>query len=131
MVLIATLLLLGLAILVFVVRRNNQGTEVHPSEEKTNAETSCASCTSHTDSCMHDCLMTKAVQAPEYFDDEELDAYKDRPSDSYTDEETAQFAEVLYTMQQEEVKDWLTSLSLRGINLPDQLKDEAIMLTEG
>ena len=73
MVLIATLLLLGLAILVFVARRNNQETEVQPSDEKTNAETSCASCTSHTDSCMHDCLMTKAVQAPEYFDDEELE----------------------------------------------------------
>ena len=37
MVLIATLLLLGLAILVFVARRNNQGTEVQPSDEKTNA----------------------------------------------------------------------------------------------
>ena len=36
----------------------------------------------------------------------------------------------MYSMRQEEVKDWNRSLILRGISLPDQLKDEMILLME-
>ena len=41
------------------------------------------------------------------------------------------FSEVLYTMRHEEIADWCRSLTLRGINLPDQIKDETFMLREG
>lgn len=74
--------------------------------------------------------MEAAIRDIEYFDDEELNAFKGRPSDNYTDEEAEQFRNVLYTMQQEEVKDWMRSLVLRGIDLPDQVKDEAILLRD-
>lgn len=96
--------------------------------------TACANesaCAQAGASCMHDCVMEQAVKEIEYFDDEELDAYKGRKSDSYTEEEAAQFAEVLYTMRPDEVKEWTASLTLRGISMPDQIKDEAIMLMEG
>ena len=33
--------------------------------------------------------------------------------------------------KQEEVKEWNRSLILRGINIPDQLKDEVVMMIEG
>ena len=69
-------------------------------------------------------------QPIEYFDDEELDAYKGRTSDSYTPNEVEQFEEVMTTMRPNEVADWLRSLQLRAINLPDDLKDEAIMLID-
>ena len=62
--------------------------------------------------------------------DEHLDAFSGRPSDSYTEKEVEQFAEVLYTMQQKEVADWVRSLSLRNISLPNELKDEIIMMIE-
>ena len=74
--------------------------------------------------------MESAVADVEYFDDEELDRFKGRRSDDYTDDEAAQFAEVMYTMKPEEVKDWVVSLGLRGVSLPDQLKDEAMLLME-
>ena len=45
-------------------------------------------------------------------------------------EEAEQFREVMYTMRQEEVKDWNRSLILRGVAVPDQLKDELVMLLE-
>lgn len=105
-----------------------------PKAEQPEGGTSCANesaCAQAGASCMHDCVMEQAVKEIEYFDDEELDAYKGRKSDSYTDEEAALFAEVLYTMRPEEVKEWTASLTLRGINMPDQIKDEAIMLMEG
>ena len=70
--------------------------------------------------------MEAAVKPVEYFDDEELDRYRGRPSDAYTDEETEEFADVMYTMRPEEVRDWNRSLILRGVNVPDQIKDELI-----
>lgn len=72
--------------------------------------------------------MEAAVKPIEYFDDEELDVYKGRPSNSYTEKEVEAFSEVLYSMQPNEVKAWSRSLILRGVELPDQLKDEAIAL---
>ena len=74
---------------------------------------------------VHDGGCTKEI---EYFDDEELDAFRQRPADGYSDEEAEMFREVMYSMRQEEVADWNRSLILRGINVPDQLKDELIML---
>ena len=74
--------------------------------------------------------MEAAIRDIEYFDDEELDAFKGRTADDYSDEEAEQFSEILYSMRQEEVKDWIRSLVLRGIELPNQIKDETIMLSE-
>ena len=68
----------------------------------------------------------KAIKEIEYYDDEDLDRFAGREADSYTDEEVEEFSEVLYTMQPEEVAGWNRSLILRGINLPNQLKDEVI-----
>lgn len=88
----------------------------------------CGTCSGDNDKCEQVCMMEASLKDIEYYDDEELDAYKGRPSDGYTDEEAEQFREVLYTMRQDEVKGWNRSLILRGINLPDQLKDEVVML---
>lgn len=64
----------------------------------------------------------------EYFDDEELDAYRGTASDEYDDEAVEEFREVLYTMDPKEIDDWLKSLELREVALPDALKDEVFML---
>ena len=73
-------------------------------------------------------MMEAATKPIEYFDDEELDKFKERQSDSYTDDEAEMFREVLYTMKTEEVKDWCRSLTLRRVNLPDQVKDEVLLI---
>ena len=64
----------------------------------------------------------------EYFDDEELDIYRGILSDEYEDEAVEEFREVLYTMDPKEIDDWLKSLELREVALPDALKDEVFML---
>ena len=64
----------------------------------------------------------------EYFDDEELDRYRGTAPDEYDDEAVEEFREVLYTMYPTEVEDWLKSLELREVALPDALKDEVFML---
>lgn len=91
-------------------------------------ESSCATCTGNDPKCEQECMLEAATKDVEYFDDEELDAFRGRASDKYDDKEAEMFAEVLYTMRHEEVAAWNRSLILRGINLPDQIKDEVIMM---
>ena len=64
----------------------------------------------------------------EYFDDEELDRFRGTIPDEYDDEAVEEFREVLYTMRPSEIEDWLKSLELREVALPDALKDELFML---
>lgn len=90
----------------------------------------CSSCNGTDDRCEQVCMMEAATKDIEYYDDEELDQYQGRPSDQYTDEETEQFAEVLETLQPHEVKAWGRSLTLRGINMPNGIKDEYAVLID-
>ena len=58
----------------------------------------CATCDgTPTTKCEQDCMMEASTKPIEYFDDEELDSFIGRPADSYTDDETEQFSDVLYT----------------------------------
>ena len=90
----------------------------------------CTSCSGNNDKCEQNCMMEAAVKEIEYFDDEDLDQYKGRESDAYTDDEAEEFRNVMETMRPEEVKAWNRSLILRGVNMPDQIKDDYIMLAE-
>lgn len=92
--------------------------------------TDCSTCSGDDSSCEQTCMMEAAVKPIEYFDDEELDRYRGRASDTYTDEEVEEFREVMETMRPDEVRAWNRSLILREINMPDQLKDEYIMLAQ-
>ena len=47
---------------------------------------------------------------------------------AFSEAEAEQFADILYTMQPEEVAAWNRSLILRGINIPDQIRDEMLLL---
>ena len=91
----------------------------------------CSSCDGTDGKCEQVCMMEAATKDIEYYDDEELDRFRGRQSDQYTDEEVEEFATVLYTMQPKEVKGWNRSLILREINLPNQIKDELIAMIEG
>ncbi len=91
---------------------------------------SCSTCNGENDKCEQECMMEAATKDIEYYDDEELDVFRGRESDTYTEQEVEQFSEVLYTMRPNEVKGWTRSLTLRGVNLPNQLKDEVFALTD-
>ena len=91
---------------------------------------SCSTCNGENDKCEQECMMEAATKDIEYYDDEELDVFRGRESDTYTEQEVEQFSEVLYTMRPNEVKGWTRSLTLRGVHLPNQLKDEVFALTD-
>lgn len=63
-----------------------------------------------------------------YFDDEELDALADKDPYTFTEEEYDAVEEVLFSLRESDVAGWLRSLQLRHIELPQELKDEALLI---
>lgn len=78
--------------------------------------------------CEKDSLIAAFTEKPEYFDDEELDRFKNRQSDAYTAAEADEFREIFYSVRDEEKPRWIRSLQLRDIAVPDQMKDEILMI---
>ena len=99
-------------------------TEVPPVQEVD------AECCGQHQVCEKESLLAAVSKQIEYYDDEELDRFKGRSSDSYTEAETEEFRDVLYTMREDEVAGWSRSLQLRGVALPDAVRDEVILIVE-
>jgi len=77
--------------------------------------------------CERDSLMITS-DTVEYFDDEELDVFRGRDADDYTDSETEQFRDVLLTLLPDDIAPWARSIRLRGINLPTVVNQELLMM---
>ena len=80
--------------------------------------------------CERESMMAAASREIDYYEDEELDRFRGRPSDSFSETETEEFREVLYTMRPDEVPGWVRSLTLREVPLPDGIRDEVLMLMQ-
>ena len=78
--------------------------------------------------CEKESLLAAVSKKIEYYDDEELDRFKGHPSDTYTNEEIEELRDILYSMQETDVAGWSRSLQLRGIELPDEMKDELFLI---
>lgn len=87
-----------------------------------------AECCGQHETCEKDSLLAAVSKQIEYYDDEELDRFAGRAANGYTEEETEQFRDVLYTTHDDEVAGWVRSLQLRGVELPDALKDEVFLI---
>ena len=87
-----------------------------------------AECCGQHEVCERDSLLAAVSKEIEYYDDEELDQFIGKEPDDYTDEEIEMFRDILFTMQEVEVAGWVRSLQLRGINLPNELKEEVFLI---
>jgi hypothetical protein len=65
-----------------------------------------------------------------YYNDEELDAYKGIAPEDYTPEQAAEIREVFETLRDEEVSDWICAMQARGINLPPDVREEALLFMQ-
>ena len=75
-------------------------------------------------------LTPEIGEKPVYYDDEELDRFAARPADGYTDEEIDEIRDVMMTLLPEDVAGWVRSIQLRGISLPEALRDELFILLD-
>ena len=65
-----------------------------------------------------------------YFDDEELDRFKGVKQEEYTVSEIEEFRQILQTMKEEEIDTWVHCLQTRGIELPDEIKEEVLLILQ-
>ncbi len=130
-ILIISLVLLGVIALIAGIIRNKrlqkkiEKGELDRMPEVKEVDVEC--CGQH-EVCERDSLLAAVSKKIEYYDDEELDQFIGRAGDAYTEEETEMFRDVLYTTLDVEVAGWVRSLQLRGIELPDDLKDEVFLI---
>ncbi len=78
--------------------------------------------------CEKDSLLSGVSKDVVYYDDEELDAYKDIPADGYDEAQIEQFRDVLFTLLPGDIAGWARSLQLRGIEMPDIVRQELLLI---
>lgn len=103
---------------------------LHPEEETTQeaAPQDDEECCGMHITCERDSLLATVSPDVVYYDDEELDAYRDRDPSTYNSEEVEQFRDVLLTLLPDDIAGWARSIQLRRIPLPAEVKDELIMI---
>ena len=123
--------ILALAVSNYIQRKKGntreRETPLPPIDVRTKQEKESGCCGMH-ETCEKDSLIAAFTEKPEYFDDEELDRFKNRESDSYTSTETDEFRDVFYSVLDDEKPRWIRSLQVRGIAVPDEIKDEVLMM---
>lgn len=90
-------------------------------------ESEAGECCGAHEVCEKTSLLTMGAEIV-YYDDEELDIFKTKKDNNYTVQEIRMFEEVLYTLQEEDVAGWLRSLQQRDIELPQNLRDAALLV---
>lgn len=128
--------LLGIAILViFEVRarkeKNNNTELLNDAEQATDVATEQRSeddgcCGEHL-VCERETLLQTNAKV-EYYDDEELDALAGIAVEDYTEEQYKMIREVFDTLQAKDVPGWVRSIQLRNIQLPLDIREEALLI---
>ena len=85
-------------------------------------------CCGQHEVCEKESLLAALSKQIEYYNDEELDRFRGRRSDEYSSDETEEFRDILYTMRSDEVAGWVRSLQLRAVELPEDIRDEVLMI---
>ena len=71
-------------------------------------------------------LQTNTV--PEYYDDEDLDQLAGISPEQYSQAQIKTIREVFDTLQEKDVAGWCRSLQLRHIELPQDIREEALLI---
>lgn len=118
-IIIGLFALVGIFILIKINRKAAKENEVK--EETSKPLTDC--CGAHEVCDLDKIKMDESII--EYYDDEELDEYKNIKENEYSSNQIDQFRDVLYTLKTDEIRHWLLSIERRKINLPSILVSEA------
>lgn len=113
----------------YLMERRYQSTHRDTPEaaEATSGNTESECCGLHI-TCEKDSLMAAVSREIEYYDDEELDAYRGTNADAYTDDAIEEFRDIMLTLRPEEIAPWARSIQLRGIELPAPVREELVMI---
>lgn len=77
--------------------------------------------------CERETLLNSSDQ-PVYYDDEELDALAGIDPELFTEQQHQQIADIFSSLREEDVSGWCRSLQLRDIRLPQDIREEALLI---
>ncbi len=128
--LIILLLLVTVGIVLYIfhrrdVARESIGGQIVETEETADSSGEC--CGMHI-VCEKDSLLATVNEAIIYYDDEELDRFKGRSAEDYTDDEIEEFRDVLLTLLPHDIAGWGRSVQQREIALPSIVKEELLLI---
>ncbi len=125
MIYIVVLIIAALIVAWFVSNKPKGNNEVEEEEVK---EVPVDCCGAH-EVCEADSLLSSSDKI-DYYNDEELDRFRGTKPHLYSDEAIEEFRDVLYTLKEREVAGWMKSIQLRQIQLPEIIREEALMIVE-
>ena len=108
------------------VRENDTTQKSFPSEEDLGEADDDGCCGEHL-VCERETLLQTNAQI-EYYDDEELDALIGIAAEDYTKEQYQMIREVFETLKASDVPGWVRSVQLRNIQLPLDIREEALLI---
>ena len=118
---------LGLFILVaFELRARKKSGEIEQkqSSDVSNSDGEC--CGQHL-VCERETLLQTNAHI-DYYDDEELDALADIAPEQYTESQYRMLREVFDSLSEKDVPGWCRSIQLRRIQLPQDIREEALLI---
>ena len=127
---VALLAIAGIAIIADLINRRNLKKKIEKGEidEMPQVVQVDQECCGQHEICEKESLLAAVSKNIEYYNDEELDRFRGKDSSEYSEAETDEFREILYTMKDEEVAGWVRSLQLPNVPLPDSIKDEVFLI---
>ncbi len=125
MIYIVVLILVALVVAWFVSNKPKKKGEIEEEEVKEVPDDCCGA----HEVCEADSLLSSSDKI-EYYNDEELDRFRGTQSRFYSDDAIEEFRDVLYTLKEREVAGWMKSIQLRQIELPEIIREEALMIVE-
>ena len=127
-ILVVAIILLGLVTYYFHRRDLKREAAAGPQTEVEKSPEPPQECCGQHLVCERDSLLAAVSKTIEYYDDEELDEWKETPADQYTPEQEELFREIFYTLRPDDVPGWVRSLQLRQIEVPEELRDEILLV---
>lgn len=124
---LAALVVVGIVLYLFHRRDMSRNPIDVAEQQQPEAEAGEVCCGMHV-TCEKDSLLAAVSPEIVYYDDEELDRYKGTPSGDYSDEAIEEFRNVLITLLPTDIAGWARSIQLRGIELPDIIREELLMI---
>jgi len=117
-----SLLILGLIVFFFTsfINKNN------PVEPEPVVEPASECCGAHA-VCEDDTLLNSSNKII-YYDDDELDVLAGVSSNNYSNEQLKMLSDVFFTLKESDTAGWLRSLQLRNIDLPMDLREQALLI---
>lgn len=127
LIIVAATALLGVLLWIFDGRKHHKENIVEEVKKKNTAASNDEECCGMHIVCEKSSL-SPVSSSIEYYDDEELDRFRGKEDNDYSDDEIEEWRDILITLRAEDIAGWARSIQLRELTMPQVIRDELLMI---